>query len=305
MARMRLARPPPWRAIATSTLILVVAFALKQHFSHAGPDSLAWVLGPTVGLVELLTGVEFEVERGVGYFARTEMFAITKSCAGVNFLIVSFSMLGLAWTWGGRPTRVPLLAVGLAAGLAFSTTIVANAIRITVALPLSHTDYDPLGMSGADVHRFVGVVVYFGALLILYRLFVVRRSASRPGRLPPWTVWLLPLAFYVSVTLVVPLLNGWLRGRPLQWGEHTTVLLLLPAAMIVVVLVGAAGLRALARRRRGGPGRMPGFVPIEAADFPPNVSRRETPRKAPCPHASDPRLAMQAETTENSGTSSG
>ena len=256
MAGTRVPGPLSWRAIGASALVLSIAFALKHHFSQAGPDSLAWVLAPTVALVELLTGVEFEFERGVGYFAQAEMFAVTKSCAGVNFLIISFSMLGLAWVWGRGPARKLPSTIARAASLAFSTTIVANAARIAVALPLSHSTLTPLGMSGADVHRIVGVAVYFGSLLILFRLFVAERSVSRPGQVPPWATWLVPLAFYLSVTLVVPLLNGWLRGRPMEWGEHTAALLLLPAAMTVVLLMGTAVLWALAGRRRGSLGRV-------------------------------------------------
>ncbi len=250
MTREESHRTPAWIRLGAVGATLAVAFVLKLHFSEAAPEALRWILAPTVRVVSALTGVGFEAAEGVGYIAHNEPFAVTKSCAGVNFLIVAFSMLALAGVWKATSPWAPVRAMLGAGAIAYVATVVANALRIAIAMALAHLEGVSPVLSGDGAHRIVGVVVYFLGLCLLYAVFVLRPGASARDRRPRPVGWLIPLAFYLGITLGVPLLNGWVRGRPMAWSEHTLVLLLLPAGLLAFVLLGARFLRSARSRRR-------------------------------------------------------
>src|SRR5215217_267609 len=87
---------------AQLAVVLLCALALKFYYSTATPDELRWILAPTTVLVGLLSGKSFEFESYAGYMSNDHTFVIAAPCAGVNFLITAFLMLGLRRWWRDR-----------------------------------------------------------------------------------------------------------------------------------------------------------------------------------------------------------
>ncbi|HSD45603.1 MAG TPA: exosortase K, partial [Pyrinomonadaceae bacterium] len=79
---------------AQLVLVGLCALALKFYYSTATADELRWILAPTTLFVELLSGERFEFESLAGYMSSDHRFVIAVPCAGVNFLITAFLMLG-------------------------------------------------------------------------------------------------------------------------------------------------------------------------------------------------------------------
>lgn len=155
------------------------AWGLKRHYADASVEDLQWILQPTAQLVGVLTGTAFVAVPGEGYVSYARLFAIEKSCAGVNFLIAAFALVVLARlprvdSWLGGMTSI---AASLTIG--YGAAIVVNTVRITIALWLASRPA-ALPISAAQLHRLEGVVVYFVALLMLYELVerVDRREAG-------------------------------------------------------------------------------------------------------------------------------
>jgi exosortase K len=209
------------KAIWGAQLVVVAlcALALKYHYSTATPDQLRWILAPTTLLVELLSGKAFEFESYTGYMSSDHTFVIAAPCAGVNFLITAFLMLTLRrlWTPQSEWHFIPFAAV-----VAYGTTLVANTVRIWLAL----SDLEINWLNANQQHRLEGIVVYFGFLLLLFLVTDRLRSAT-PSRL------LVPLGIYYAVTLALPLLNGSYRQGAAFW-EHFAFVVVLPLFMIVV-----------------------------------------------------------------------
>lgn len=214
---------------------LGAAYAVKRFYSTATAGELRLVLAPTTWLVERVGGHRFDWT-SAGYLSAEADFLVAPACAGLNFLVVAFSALVLGFA---RPARPPwqngavLLASAAAAAAA---TVLANALRILVAIPL-WTHRVALGpLTNARLHELVGVVVFLGMLLLL---FLAARWVAGV-RVPAW-VALVP---YAGVMLVVPLLRGG-AGRAGFWGHAAVV----AGALLTVA---AAGL-ALRRRDRAAP----------------------------------------------------
>ena len=217
-------------------LVVLCALALKFYYSTATVNELRWILAPTTALVELLSSKRFAFESFAGYMSSDHSFVIAASCAGINFLITSFSMLALGRLWRERFRGVSWWSIPLAAVIAFVTTIITNTVRICIALELRNVHLDWL--TANQLHRLEGIVVYFGFLLLLFHL-TERSRGRKPARL-----LLFPLLVYYAMTLGIPLANGsWQREG---FYEHSAFVLVLP-------LIICAHLWLLSNWRSGGP----------------------------------------------------
>jgi exosortase K len=211
---------------AQLAVVLLCALALKFYYSNATADELRWILAPTTMLVELLSGRSFAFESYTGYVSSDHRFVIAVPCAGVNFLITAFLMLGLRLLWRARFQGVNWSFLPVTAVIAYLATLIANTTRICIALEIQRRSLEVSGLSGNQLHRLEGIVIYFGFLLFLFML-KERMEAAKPR-----TALLFPLGIYYATTLGIPLLNGSYRQGMPFW-EHFAFVLVLPLIIAV------------------------------------------------------------------------
>jgi exosortase K len=212
---------------AQLTLVLLCALALKYFYSTASPNELRWILAPTTLLVELLSGKSFEFESYMGYMSSDHTFVIAAPCAGVNFLLTAFLMLGLRRLWRDRFHAVGWSFFPKIAAVAFFATLIANTVRICVALQGIELSW----LTRNQVHRLEGILVYFGFLLLLF--VMTERFESATSSLKRLA---LPLLIYYATTLGIPLLNGASRQYPSFW-EHFLFVLILPLILVLPLVL--------------------------------------------------------------------
>ena len=205
---------------AQLAIVALCAFALKQYYSNATANELRWILAPTTFIVELLSGRSFQFESYTGYMSSDHTFVIAVSCAGVNFLITAFVMLALRRLWEGRFDGVGWRFLTISLATAYITTVVANAVRICVALEIQRRSIEVSWLTGNQLHRLEGILVYFGFLLLLF--VVIERR-----------LLMFPVVVYYVMTLGVPLVNGAFL-RPGFW-EHFGFVLLIPLVIVLPI----------------------------------------------------------------------
>lgn len=213
-------------------VVVLCALALKFYYSTATPDQLRWILAPTTWLVELLSGKSFQFESYTGYMSSDHTFVIAAPCAGVNFLITAFLMLALRLLWRGRFQAISWRFIPTAAVIAYLATLIANTVRICVALRGIEISW----LTANQVHRLEGIVVYFGFLLLLFMLIERQQSANRSRLL------LIPLFVYYATTLGIPLLNGSYKQGAAFW-EHFVFVLVLPILLVAPLMLSLATVR--------------------------------------------------------------
>jgi len=215
--------------IAQCVAALVCAFTLKLYYSTATADQLRWILAPTTALVELFSGASFEFESHAGYISRERGFLIANSCAGVNFLITAFLMLSMRKLLGDRSKNVGWGFIPTAAVIAYFATLVANTVRIVIALRLRQMPGEFSWLNPDQLHRLEGVFIYFGFLLLL---FVVseKMSSEKPSSLFRQSFF--PLLVYYATMLGIPLANG-AYSRGTDFWEHSLFVLLIPLLLIL------------------------------------------------------------------------
>jgi len=189
--------------------------------------------------VSLVSGESFQFESYAGYVTSDHTFVVAAACAGVNFLITAFLMLSLRKLWVAQSTSVAKVTwrfIPTVALVAYLTTLVANAVRITIALQLQRTPPRIEGLSRGELHRFEGIVVYFGFLLLLF-VISERWRTKNTSRLLRLSVF--PLLIYYLTTLGIPLANTACRQKLVDgdFREHFVFVLLTPLLFIVPVAV--------------------------------------------------------------------
>ena len=227
------------RQIIKTVAVLVVAFILKYHYSTASVNGLKWILAPTAFLVELVSGVPFVFESHAGYMNTDNTFLIAAPCSGINFLIIAFTMLAVGELWRDRSekTRWIFLPVSLAA--AYFSTIIANTIRIGIALQTRSTGLASSWMNPEEIHRVEGIVVYFSFLLLLFVVSEGFRAGGVKGNILRRLS--IPLAIYYSVTLGIPMITGAFQ-LPGFW-SHSIFVIVTPVFVVLPLAVCLGAIR--------------------------------------------------------------
>jgi len=153
---------------AVAGVALGSAWALKAFYSAATFDQLRWILTPTVWLIGTFMGAPFDLEPHRGYLSRDHLFLVAPACAGVNFLVGAFVSLclGLAGECATARTRMALVLSSAVA--AYAATVLANAVRIGVAVRLHEAGASFGPLTPSRLHCAEGVAIYFLFLLALF-----------------------------------------------------------------------------------------------------------------------------------------
>ena len=234
-----------WNRSAQFVVVLLGALTLKLYYSAASPNQLRWILAPTTVLVEVVSGTRFEFESHAGYISSDRTFLIAASCAGVNFLLTSFLMLSLRKLWRDRSQNIAWRFIPAAALMAYVVTLVANTVRISSALRLQRIPLEIRWLSPNQLHRFEGIFIYFGFLLLLFMVTekmssenaagLPRRASCPRGDPGLFRQSFFPLMMYYATMLGIPLANGAYRKgiAATDFWEHLLFVLLTPLLLIL------------------------------------------------------------------------
>ncbi|MFZ2633968.1 MAG: exosortase K [Desulfosalsimonadaceae bacterium] len=237
-------RAIPIREVIPYIMAAIVAVGLKDQFSRAASDDLLWILGPTAGLVEWISGLSFIYDPSAGFVNMVNGIAIAPACSGVNFMIIAYAMSFFSFV-GHYDGMGRWLWLILTLSCAYFLTIAVNSIRIGLSIE-SITHGIHLGwLTPERIHRIEGVVVYFFFLSLYYlgmkglpRIHDDRRgkfNRSRQGAERIAFTGMGPLVWYLLVALVVPVLTGNFREQGGRFVEHGVVVVV-SCALVLCLL---------------------------------------------------------------------
>ena len=213
---------------------LIIAFALKLYYSRANIDDLDWILAPTTRWLQLLCGISFEKESGIGYVNHNYKFVIAPVCAGINFMIIAFTTLIFSFVHHMKTIKCRIIWMISSLVIIYPYTILVNSLRIIPSIYLLQMDFYGGWLTPERVHTMEGTLVYFAALLFLYSVadkiakrfsvgFSPESSKEEYYMKPAYykTIkWFLPVFFYFSITLGIPFLNGAYRNDTTKFLEY-------------------------------------------------------------------------------------
>jgi exosortase K len=245
---------------------ITAAVALKYHYSVADAEALLWMLSPVARLVGFFSTIQFQWELYSGFVSLSHEIRIAPACAGINFMIICFSALffPLVHRLPGRTVKISWLWLSLA--VAYLATLLTNTARILISIELYGASIYGEWITPERIHRLTGTAIFLVVLVIVY-LTAERLTSSPPvsgpltkekNRLFSPAVLIAPLACYVTVTVVVPLLNGAYGRHGSPSAEHLlpviglslTVLFVFALPGLLYRLIHKKGLTSRAKKTR-------------------------------------------------------
>ena len=209
------------------------ACLLKAWYSGADNWSLQWVLQPLAALTGMITGLDFEVDGFGNWINHVNHIAIVKSCAGVNFMVLSlliYQYRGMKFLQRhtGVITRVfQYLFVGVSCLFAaWYTALFVNTLRIGLAIYLYLENFTLPGLGSREIHLAAGVLLYFPALW-LQCLVCCGTGITHTGKVA--------LGCYLGMVVLVPVLSGNFLEQPRGFLWHVLV------TVLTLLMVFAAG----------------------------------------------------------------
>jgi len=242
--------------------VLLMAVGLKYHYSHARSNDLAWILGPTAGVVEYISGIAFEKEDGAGFVNRANRIIIAPSCAGVNFLIIAFCMAAFTGLHHLNSSGSKMFWLGNSAAWAYVLTIAVNAFRIVASIYMYNADIYYHGLTPERLHRIEGIFIYLFFLCLFYVTLdkIIRFWSRDPeNKQKKWICQyqnsigsghapIIPLFWYLMISLGIPLLNRAYHKNGPQFVEHCLVMLCVCMVVFLVVFLIQSGCAWILRR---------------------------------------------------------
>ena len=220
--------------------IFSTAYLMKDFYSQANSEDLGWIIGPTAWLVELFTSLSFSPEPGYGWVDVTHNVVIAPVCAGINFLIIAFCMSSFQILWKKHSRRDLIFGIVLVCTGSYLLTILANAMRIMLAVTLFKLDIYYQWLTPDMVHRITGVVVYYLFLCtfsVAVDRFLTRANSSvqeANDTIDRQIIFYHPLFWYLLVLVGVPLANNAFRSSPDLFWNHAITIVALTAALTLV-----------------------------------------------------------------------
>ena len=210
--------------------LLAAAFAwgLKAYYSQAGSEQLNWILMPTAWLVQGLTGIAFVHEAHSGYVSLQKGLMIAPACAGINFFIIVFCLSAFSFLHRFKRFQTGLLWLLGGLLISYGLTLGVNTLRISLAIFLYGADIYGDWITPQRIHRLSGILVYLGAIFVWHAF--LNRLLDRRQHPTTGKVWHLgcrnaiPVFWYGSIAVVVPLVNLAFQNNYLRFMEHVGII---------------------------------------------------------------------------------
>ena len=203
------------------SFLLITAVSLKVHYSNSSVENLAWIIAPTVKLVEAFSTLDFTKEAFAGYVNIDHRFIIAKSCAGINFLIIVFCLMVVSYQNRFQTTSQGLFHLAGSFLFAYCITLVANSVRILGAVFLHSNSFSFGWFSSSRIHRLEGIVIYFVFLLLVYGFIQKSKNPKKRKIASGTTLMNTPIFWYLLITVILPLATRLYRKEFSGYFEHS------------------------------------------------------------------------------------
>ena len=223
---------------------LAIALGLKYHYSHSRAEDLDWMLAPASCLVQKISGMKFEKMDDTGYADKETGIVIAPSCSGINFMIIVFCLSAYISLKSVNKISSAFIRVLFCISVSYVYTLMVNTFRILLSIHSLKTGLLQIWLSWKTIHLLEGIVIYFAFLLIYYSL-LKRVISEGPDKHPSGGFrqikeYFLPMIFYCSVILLVPIVNH--GGFPPVNGfiSYAAIILVTCPAVIALFLMSRA-----------------------------------------------------------------
>jgi exosortase K len=220
-----------FRQVCWWGMVLGAAFVLKYHYSVASASELQWILAPLPLMTQIFSAMSFTLNDAGEWVNAGYNVVIAKSCAGVNFMILSLLVCAGRFYPVSRRYNVFVSCLGfitLCLLVAWSITVMVNTLRILIAIQLYIHEVNVFGLSPGQIHRLAGILIFLPALWLQLKV---------ASRLKVFTAGMVATGLYLSFVIGVPLVTGNYKLNPDMFIEQTWFIVASTVVIFLVLLV--------------------------------------------------------------------
>ena len=148
-------------------IVFSLVIVAKIAYTQASNDTLAFILKPLSIVISFILNSDFVYTNTSGFYFESLNITIDKSCSGINFWIISFTMFSISILNALKSNLKKLSALFLVFVVTYIFTLFANTSRILTSIFISNktnTNY-------AWLHQAEGVFIYVTLLILAYIIF--------------------------------------------------------------------------------------------------------------------------------------
>lgn len=248
--------------------VLFFILGMKYHFSEASCESLRWILAPTCWWVRILSGIPFQWIPKIGYTSHSYRFIIAASCSGLQFMLISIAALNFSFLHRMKTKKRTCLWILSSIGFSYLFTIFINGLRILLSIYIPFFLFDPFALSRwitkERFHSILGIMVYFTSLFLLYQFAdgyslslqnqhdADRTSPSVLPRFQEYRNFIMPLFWYFSIVLGIPVLNRAYRNDSRGFWEYEILILTVSLSLLLLFVFLHKMQKELKGKKSGG-----------------------------------------------------
>lgn len=150
---------------------VILFVALKLLYTQSTNDDLLFILTPTDSLVSIITGTYSVYQPEAGFLHEQLNIIVGKSCAGFNFMLLSFITLSFVTIRRPEKSIYKALIIPVTLIFAYIFTIFTNTCRIVVSIHVqSLADTIYTARPHELLHEATGIAINLGFLVLLFYL---------------------------------------------------------------------------------------------------------------------------------------
>lgn len=155
-------------SLSINGFVILLFLILKFWYTKTFTNDLLFLLAPTNQLLELFIGSNSTFIFDQGYFFQDINVLIDRSCAGINFWLISSIMLFFLIEKHFELNKQKFTSIFIAFTLAYLMTIVVNTSRIIACLFLEIQSGIQFNNDPKTTHQLIGIITNLSFLVLSY-----------------------------------------------------------------------------------------------------------------------------------------
>ena len=171
--------PSKYINIIFYVISLAVIIAVKIFYNNADNGELKFILWTVSEIVAAFYNTRFIFNESIGFFSSQLQITISKSCAGINYMIILFSMLSFSYIHKFKAFKNKAVYFSAILPISYFLTVITNSFRIIAATAISKAEIPEKLTSREVIHNLTGMLIFVSFLIIYNYIFTVIMKKGR------------------------------------------------------------------------------------------------------------------------------
>lgn len=152
---------------------VLISVGIQLYYRNADNEQLKFILTPVSSIVYGFFNIQFAYDTYLGYVNEAVGIAINRSCAGLNYSIIMYSMLIILHTSSFETHHGKVIYFLVMMPTVYVLSLFINSFRIVTSIMLMGVDSLNSVFSSVTLHYITGLMVYLVFLIVVNSLISI------------------------------------------------------------------------------------------------------------------------------------